>query len=145
MLRSERVVNTPVRGIGERTLDEVRHLARTQGLALWDAAMACTQSTTLTARARNALASFLNLLQQLALETNQMDLAERIDHMLQRSELRQHWKKEARGSLDAESRQENLDELVSVASRFCPSAKRRRHTHHDRIRRVPILRVPGKW
>lgn len=114
----ERVVNTPVRGIGERTLDEVRHLARTQGLALWDAAMACTQSTTLTARARNALASFLNLLQQLALETNQMDLAERIDHMLQRSELRQHWKKEARGSLDAESRQENLDELVSVASRF---------------------------
>lgn len=114
----ERVVNTPVRGIGERTLDEVRHLARTQGLALWDAAMACTQSTTLTARARNALASFLNLLQQLAVETNQMGLAERIDHMLQRSELRQHWKKEARGSLDAESRQENLDELVSVASRF---------------------------
>lgn len=47
----ERVVNTPMRGIGERTLDEVRHLARTQGLALWDAAMACTQSTTLTARA----------------------------------------------------------------------------------------------
>ncbi len=98
----ERVVNTPVRGIGERTLDEVRHLARTQGLALWDAAMACTQSTTLTARARNALASFLNLLQQLAVETNQMGLAERIDHMLQRSELRQHWKREARGALDAE-------------------------------------------
>ncbi|ALR05541.1 DNA helicase II [Xylella fastidiosa] len=114
----ERVVNTPVRGIGERTLDEVRHLARTQGLALWDAAMACTQSTTLTARARNALASFLNLLQQLAVETSQMGLAERIDHMLLRSELREHWKKEARGSLDAESRQENLDELVSVASRF---------------------------
>ncbi|AXI82510.1 DNA helicase II [Xylella taiwanensis] len=114
----ERVVNTPARGIGERTLDEVRRLARTQSLALWDAAMACTQASTLSTRARNALAGFLNLVQQLALETSQMRLAERIDHMLLRSELREHWRKEGRGGLDSESRQENLDELVSVASRF---------------------------
>ncbi|HHW4681203.1 MAG TPA: 3'-5' exonuclease, partial [Xylella taiwanensis] len=85
---------------------------------LWDAAMACTQSSTLSARARNALAGFLNLVQQLAMETSQMRLAERIDHMLLRSDLREHWRKEGRGGLDSESRQENLDELVSVASRF---------------------------
>ena len=36
----ERSVNTPARGIGERTLDEVRKRARADGVALWEAACA---------------------------------------------------------------------------------------------------------
>lgn len=114
----ERAVNTPTRGIGDRTLDEVRRLARASALSLWEAAMLCTQQNTLAARARNALASFLSLIGQLHAETGQMELAERIDHVLMRSGLREHWAKESRGGLDSESRTENLDELVSVASRF---------------------------
>ncbi|KAB7763675.1 DNA helicase II [Xanthomonas maliensis] len=114
----ERAVNTPTRGIGDRTLDEVRRLARAQGLSLWEAAMLASQQNALAARARNALAGFLSLLGQLQAETGEMDLAERIDHVLVRSGLREHWAKESRGGLDSESRTENLDELVSVASRF---------------------------
>ncbi|HYG05285.1 MAG TPA: DNA helicase II [Stenotrophomonas sp.] len=114
----ERAVNTPTRGIGDRTLDEVRRLARARALSLWEAAMLCTQSGELAARARNALAGFLNLVQQLAAETGAMELKERIDHVLMRSGLREYWAKESRGGLDSESRTENLDELVSVASRF---------------------------
>ena len=114
----ERAVNTPTRGIGERTLDEVRRLARGQRLSLWEAAMACTQANQLTARARNALAGFLNLIQQLDADSAQMHLSDRIDHVLARSGLREHWSKESRSGLDSESRTENLDELVSVASRF---------------------------
>ncbi|WP_019304459.1 DNA helicase II [Xanthomonas oryzae] len=114
----ERAVNTPTRGIGDRTLDEVRRLARANALSLWEAAMLCTQQNTLAARARNALATFLSLVGQLHAETGEMELAERIDHVLMRSGLREHWAKESRGGLDSESRTENLDELVSVASRF---------------------------
>ncbi|WP_184406503.1 DNA helicase II [Xanthomonas sp. 3075] len=114
----ERAVNTPTRGIGDRTLDEVRRLARANALSLWEAAMLCTQENTLAARARNALATFLSLVGQLHAETAQMELAERIDHVLMRSGLREHWAKESRSGLDSESRTENLDELVSVASRF---------------------------
>ncbi|MFT4197334.1 MAG: 3'-5' exonuclease, partial [Pseudoxanthomonas sp.] len=114
----ERAVNTPPRGIGERTLDEVRRLARAQALSLWDAAMLATADTALAARARNALASFLNLVNTLAGETDRLELPERIDHVLARAGLREHWSKEQRGGLDSESRIENLDELVSVASRF---------------------------
>ncbi|WP_066091767.1 DNA helicase II [Xanthomonas massiliensis] len=114
----ERAVNTPARGIGERTLDEVRRLARGAAVSLWEAAMLATADTALAARARNALAGFLNLLNQLSGETAQMTLAERVEHVLQRSGLRDHWLKEGRGGLDSESRIENLDELVSVASRF---------------------------
>jgi len=114
----ERAVNTPARGIGERTLDEVRRVARAQSLSLWEAAMLATQGGDLAARARNALAGFLNLVQQIGGETTQMPLAERIDHVLVRSALREHWSKESRNTLDSESRSDNLDELVSVASRF---------------------------
>ena len=69
-------------------------------------------------RARNALAGFAQLIELLAAETVDMPLPEKIDHVLARSGLREHWAKEGRGGLDSESRIENLDELVSVASRF---------------------------
>jgi len=114
----ERVVNTPTRGIGERTLDEVRRLARGARVSLWGAAMLAAQGSDLAGRARNALAAFAALVDQLAEETAEMTLAERVDHVLARSGLREHWARESRGGLDSESRTENLDELVSVASRF---------------------------
>ncbi len=48
-----------------------------------------------------------------------MTLPEKIDHVLARSGLRVHYENESRGQLD--SRTDNLDELVSVASRFSRS------------------------
>ena len=114
----ERAVNTPTRGIGDRTLDEVRRIARQQALSLWEAAMLATQGNDLTSRAKNALAGFINLVQQVTSETAETDLAERIEHVLTRSALREHWSKESRNALDSESRTDNLDELISVASRF---------------------------
>ncbi|MFZ5662647.1 MAG: DNA helicase II [Pseudomonadota bacterium] len=112
----ERAVNTPARGIGERTLDEVRKRARHDGVALWEAARRLTTENGLAARARNALAGFLALIDALENEAASLPLAEKIDHVLARSGLREHYANESRGQL--ESRTENLDELVSVASRF---------------------------
>ncbi|GAB1406460.1 DNA helicase II [Thermomonas brevis] len=112
----ERAVNTPPRGIGERTLDEVRRCARGQGISLWRAVRSVCTDTVLAARARNALGAFDTLIETLAAETATMTLPEKIDHVLVRSGLRTHYENESRNSLD--SRTDNLDELVSVASRF---------------------------
>ena len=114
----ERTVNTPVRGIGDRTLDEVRRRARERSVSLWQAASALVAENALAARARNAVAGFLSLIEALDAETADLALKDRVDHVLARTRLREHWSSEARGQLDAESRLENLDELVSVASRF---------------------------
>ena len=114
----ERTVNTPVRGIGDRTLDEVRRRARERSVSLWQAASALVAENALAARARNAVAGFLSLIEALDAETTDLALKDRVDHVLARTRLREHWSSEARGQLDAESRLENLDELVSVASRF---------------------------
>ncbi len=114
----ERAVNTPPRGIGERTLDEVRRQARAGSVSLWEAARQCAQGGQMAGRARNALAAFVQLIDLLEEQTAALDLKEKIDHVLLRSALREHWARESKGGLDADSRTENLDELVSVASRF---------------------------
>ncbi|MGY0561515.1 DNA helicase II [Luteimonas sp. A277] len=114
----ERAVNTPTRGIGDRTLDVVRQTARAASLSLWDASQRCSQDSSLAARARNALAGFHTLIDDLANEVDTLPLPEKFDHVLVRSGLREHWARESRGVLDSESRIDNLDELVSVASRF---------------------------
>ena len=112
----ERAVNTPTRGIGGRTLDEVRSVARMESSSLWAACALLVAGNGLSGRARNAVAAFLALVDGLAAETVDMTLPEKIDHVLARSGLRMHYENESRGQLD--SRTDNLDELVSVASRF---------------------------
>ena len=112
----ERAVNTPTRGIGGRTLDEVRSVARMQASSLWAASALLVTGNGLAARARTSVAAFLALIDGLAAETSDMTLPEKIDHVLARSGLRVHYENESRGQLD--SRTDNLDELVSVASRF---------------------------
>jgi DNA helicase-2/ATP-dependent DNA helicase PcrA len=112
----ERAVNTPARGVGERTLDEVRRLARAEGFPLSVAALKLASGNVLAARARNALAGFLKLVDDLQDECMERTLPEKIDHVLLRSGLREFYAREQKGQLD--SRIENLDELVSVASRF---------------------------
>jgi DNA helicase-2/ATP-dependent DNA helicase PcrA len=114
----ERAVNTPPRGIGGRTLDEVRRLAREAGVSLWAAAARLSGGggEVLAGRARNALRGFAEVIESLAAEISEIPLNEQFDHMLQRSGLRDYYARESKGQL--ESRIENLDELVSVASRF---------------------------
>jgi DNA helicase-2/ATP-dependent DNA helicase PcrA len=112
----ERAVNTPPRGIGERTLDEVRRRARDRSISLWKAAAEVAAGDALPARARNAIAAFAQLIEAVAEEAGELPLKDKIDHALARSGLRTHYELQSKGSLD--SRTDNLDELVSVASRF---------------------------
>lgn len=112
----ERVVNTPTRGIGERTLDALRARARQEGSTLWHGALLELAGNAMPGRARNALRGFVELVEGLAADTRELDLAAQIDHVLLRSGLRAHYAAESRGTLEA--RTDNLDELVTVASRF---------------------------
>src|SRR5690606_40140743 len=93
----ERTVNTPTRGIGDRTLDEVRRHAREASVSLWQAATALVAGNALAARARNAVAGFLSLIESLDAETTDLALKDRVDHVLARSGLRTHCSREASG------------------------------------------------
>ncbi|MDX2299987.1 MAG: DNA helicase II [Xanthomonadaceae bacterium] len=115
----ERAVNTPTRGIGSRTLDLIRQHARDAATSLWEASLALCAGDGLAGRARSAVQGFVTLIDALGVQIAHMPLAEQIDHVLAQSGLRAHYAAESKGSLDA--RTDNLDELVSLASRFVRS------------------------
>lgn len=65
----ERVVNTPTRGIGDRTLDVVRQAAREGQLTLWQSCRQLLKEKILAGRAASALQRFIELIDALSHET----------------------------------------------------------------------------
>lgn len=112
----ERVINVPTRGIGTRTIEEVRDYARSQGISMWRAANEIIEHKKLPARAGNALQAFLDLVNQLTVDTEEASLQERTEHTIRFSGLIAHHEKE-KGE-KAQSRIENLEELVTAARQF---------------------------
>ena len=112
----DRVVNQPPRGIGERTLGVVRERARLDKISLWAAALAVQSGDVLNARARNALAAFMQSLDALAGDISGIELAEKVEHVVQCAGLKDHYAKE-KGE-KGQARLENLDELVNAAREF---------------------------
>jgi DNA helicase-2/ATP-dependent DNA helicase PcrA len=110
----ERVVNTPTRGIGLKTLDDMRILAREQQLSLWEASL--QMITQLSPRAANALQGFLKLIQQLSVDINDKSLDEAVKQVIEASGLIELYKKEKQDK--GEARVENLEELVNAAKSF---------------------------
>lgn len=111
----ERVVNTPTRGIGARTIDAIRDYARANTCSMWRAAGAVV-SDGLSSRAANAVLAFLNLIELMARDTESLALYEQVDHVIQVSGLIEFFQKDK--SERSETRVENLEELVSAARGF---------------------------
>ena len=112
----ERVVNFPTRGIGEKTLEELRSIAKTEGISLWQASQRLLHADSLSARALNALAHFVQLIDDLRENTSLMELDEQIATVINGSGLFAHFSKTKQDK--SESRIENLQELVNAAKQF---------------------------
>ena len=112
----ERIINFPTRGIGEKTLDELRIGAKTQQSSLWHAAKALLKSATMTQRASAALSRFIDLIERLQARIKGIELDEQLAEVIQGSGLFDHFSK-IKGD-KSESRIDNLQELVSAAKQF---------------------------
>ena len=112
----ERVINTPTRGIGEKTLQQLRLYAREQQLSLWNAINQVVSTSQLTKRASSALEQFVALIDQLDRDTGELSLHELTDHVISDSGLVEFHRNEKgeRGM----TRVENLEELVSATRAF---------------------------
>jgi len=112
----ERIINTPTRGIGDRTVEIIRAHARQHGLSLWQSMLEILAANELTARAANALRGFINLIEAFAADTADLELNEQVEHCVHNSGLIEHYKKE-KGE-KGRARIENLEELVTAARQF---------------------------
>ena len=112
----ERVINTPPRGIGERTLETIRQLVRDRQITLWQAIQVAVNEELLSGRAANALLRFVDLINALDQETEQMNLSEQTDFVIKKSGLYEMYQQE-KGE-KGEVRIENLEELVTATKQF---------------------------
>ena len=115
----ERVVNTPARGIGDRTVGLIRDAARDRGLNLWQAAWALCDEKLLAGRAASAVSQFLALINRLDSDTVDLPLHVQTDRVIRESGLWSLY--EAEKSEKGQSRIENLEELVNATRTFQPN------------------------
>lgn len=103
-----RVVNFPTRGIGARTLENLTDAARQIGCSMAHAIGA------VSGKGGSNLASFVQLIKQMAEVGKTVTLPELVQHVIETSGLKQHYEKEREGA----ERLENLSELINAATVF---------------------------
>ncbi|MHB1375456.1 MAG: UvrD-helicase domain-containing protein [Thauera sp.] len=103
-----RVVNFPTRGIGARSLEVLTDAARVYNTSLY------ATVPHLTGKPGTSLAQFVRLVEDLRRDTSGLPLPELVDHVLDLSGLRAHYKADKEGR----ERLENLDELINAAANF---------------------------
>ena len=103
-----RVVNFPTRGIGSRSVEQLQEAAHRANSSLYNAA------ASLGGKAGTSVGAFIRLIEALRSETANLPLPEVIDHIIEKSGLRQHYL----GEKEGQERVENLDELINAATNF---------------------------
>ena len=99
-----RSINTPKRGIGNKTIEDIITKSNEQGISLFDA---IDSGKALT---------FKNLILELQEESSHLSLTELVDLVLDKSGLKEELIKE--NSIEAETRLENLEEFKSITKSF---------------------------
>jgi DNA helicase-2/ATP-dependent DNA helicase PcrA len=111
----ERVVNVPARGIGAKTVEELRAWADSHGVPLFAAVEAAVDNPNLTPRARTSLAGFVMLVRGLAEVAAKEPPSAVFDAALERSGLRDAI---VDGSDEGEERWANVGELRNHAAEY---------------------------
>ncbi|MDQ6662870.1 MAG: UvrD-helicase domain-containing protein [Acidobacteriota bacterium] len=109
-----RVINTPARGIGRTTVEEIERYAIEHNLSLYDAIERMLEDRLFASRAQSALAAFRAIVQDLTAAAAAMPL----NLALQLIEDRTGYRKmlEQENTPESQGRLENLDELVNAAA-----------------------------
>ncbi len=117
----ERVINTPPRGIGGKTLELLRECARSRDISLWQAIGCVKEEKLLPARALGALEGFTVLVDELDSAAMDITLEETVEQLIETCGLVAYHQKE-KGE-KGQARVENLEELVSAAKQFVPEGE----------------------
>jgi DNA helicase II / ATP-dependent DNA helicase PcrA len=111
-----RVINTPTRGIGKTTTDEIERRAKERGLSHWEAIAAILDERSLAARTLSVLGVFRDLIQELIRKAQ--DRAEPLTEVVRAAVEDTGYERMLTGEKteEAEARLANLQELVNAAA-----------------------------
>jgi len=126
-----RVINFPARGIGNRSLEQLQETAKQHGGSLWAAALLKAEgrrqkaegdetsvlghpSSFILHPSGKGIPTFVALIGQMRAATKDLPLPEVIEHVIEVSGLKAHYRAEKEGA----DRLENLSELINAAATF---------------------------
>ena len=114
-MSARRVINTPRRGIGATSVEKIERLAQENRCSFFQACEIATAETGLfSAKIRNSLGSFVNIVH----EGRRLSggLSDVVEAIVDKTGLVKAY--EAEGTMDAQSRAENIQEFLGVAAEF---------------------------
>lgn len=112
----ERVVNTPKRGIGMTSVERLREFAQESNLPLLAAAQNVQNANAISARTRNKIEEFGQLIAALQDEAKVFSITDLTDQVLERTGYLAELQKDK--TLQGQTRRENLEEFKSVTAEY---------------------------
>jgi DNA helicase-2/ATP-dependent DNA helicase PcrA len=110
----ERIINIPTRGVGAKTMDQIREIAREENSSLWIAAKTFADSA--GPKIANSLKTFFKLIENFSESAAKKEIEEFFENLIESSNLKNFHGKEP--GEKGRSRVENLEELVSAAAGY---------------------------
>ena len=109
-----RIINTPARGIGRTTLEQIEQYALQHELSLWSSLEQMLEAHAFPGRAEAALAAFHRMMTELAGQLETRPISDTLADVLERTGYRKMLEDE--GTEEARQRLANLDELLNAAA-----------------------------
>ena len=109
-----RIINVPVRGIGQRTLSQLQSWVKAHNSSLFEAIKQVANEKILPQRISQALAGFDTVMADLIAQSRELSLSALLDKVLEHT----RYKEYILNKEDGEDRWENIVELKSVASEY---------------------------
>ena len=114
----ERTINNPPRGIGQKTIDIIRSIAKENNLSLWKTIKLIQgkECKDITMRVKTSLSSYIKIIEDIASDINDLSLDEILIRIYKDSKLKTYFS-EQKGE-ESISKQENIEELFVTAENF---------------------------
>jgi DNA helicase-2/ATP-dependent DNA helicase PcrA len=108
-----RIINTPARGIGRTTMEQVEQYALQHNMALWSALGQMLEERVFPGRAEAALSAFHRMISELGSQVDARPIADSLRDLMERTGYRKMLEEE--NTEEAKTRLANLDELLNAA------------------------------
>jgi len=110
----ERVINLPTRGLGQQTVTKIRELAKANGISMYEAAKTAIKQNVIAGRAQTAVAGFVEIIEAIGAHEALEDAVRASVELSQLGD----WYRKKEAPDRAQSREENLEELVRAATGY---------------------------
>ncbi|QIV95013.1 UvrD-helicase domain-containing protein [Allofrancisella frigidaquae] len=117
-LAFERIINTPTRGVGNKTLDTIRNFAHINSLSYQQATLEVIQKELVTKRTASLLLNFIQLIDDIANQIKELSLDKLLEYVITKSGLLASY--EEKDTEKDRQKIDNLKELISAAKDFEP-------------------------